>query len=238
MAGPATHPFDAMVARGEGNFRLAEAALLFAADHARVNVALSLRRLDGLAQRVGTRGASNADDQLQAMRGVLVVEEQLRGATNDYYDPRNSFLNEVLERRVGIPISLSVVWIDIARQLGWPFQGVGLPGHFMVRQVRGPGALVMIDAFAGGRAMTRHQCEELVGRIAGAGVQLDDTLFAAATDLSILSRMLNNLAAVYTRRQEWPRLTQVLLRQRALAPDDEQLDDQIRWAAAQCGLLN
>lgn len=238
MAAPSTHPFDALVARGEGRFRLAEAALLFAADHGRVNVEVSLRRLDALAERIGARGAANADEQLQAMRGVLVIEEKLRGATADYYDPRNSFIQEVLERRVGIPISLSVIWIDIARQLGWPFQGVGLPGHFMVRQVRGPGALVMIDAFAGGRAMTRHQCEELVGRIAGAGVQLDDTLFAAASDLSILARMLNNLAAIYTRRQEWPRLTQVLLRQRALTPDDEQLDGQIRWAAAQCGLLN
>lgn len=230
--------FDELVARGEGRYRLAEAALLFAADHQRVNAAAALRRLDDLAERVAARGASSPEEQLDAMRGVLVVEEQLRGATADYYDPRNSFLDQVLERRVGIPISLSVVWIDVARRLGWPFQGVGLPGHFMVRQVRGPGALVMIDAFAGGRAMSRSQCEELVGRIAGAGIQLDDTLFMASSDHSILTRMLNNLAAIYTRRQEWPRLTQVLLRQRALNPGDDELEAQIRWAAAQCGLLN
>lgn len=232
------HPFDALVARGEGAYRLAEAALLFAADHRRVEVAATLRRLDGLAGRVAERGATNADEQLQALRGVLVVEEQLRGATADYYDPGNSFLDLVLERRQGIPISLSVVWIDVARTLGWPFQGVGLPGHFMVRQVRGPNALVMIDAFAGGRAMSRGQCEELVGRIAGAGVELDDSLFAAASDHAILTRMLNNLAAVYTRRQEWSRLTQVLMRQRALNPDDEELLAQLRWASAQCGTLN
>ena len=126
--------FATCVASPEAELDLASAALWLAAeDCPELDAQVYLGRLESLADRVrvawGRRLGSVA--ALDALRSVLVEEENFRGNTNSYYDPQNSFLNKVLDRRVGIPISLSIVWIEVGRRAGIPIEGVNLPGHLL-----------------------------------------------------------------------------------------------------------
>jgi regulator of sirC expression with transglutaminase-like and TPR domain len=133
--------FAHLTARPDGEIDLAAAALLIAEEeYPGLDVSGYLARLDGLADRARARGGD-----LEAVRAVLFDELGLRGNTARYYDARNSFLSDVLDRRMGIPLSLSVVFLEVAWRLGLPAQGLGYPGHFLV----GAGPRV-IDCFNGG----------------------------------------------------------------------------------------
>src|SRR5512138_1765819 len=116
--------------------------------------------LDRLGERVRARAPApaRAATLLEALRHVLVDEEGLRGNEADYADPRNSFLNEVLERKLGIPISLSVVWMEVARRAGLRLEGVGFPGHFLAKYVSPGGLEVFVDAFHGGEMLSADEC--------------------------------------------------------------------------------
>ena len=163
-----------------------------------------LRRLDELAARVRLRPTGSAQPGQQAIIAAinrcLFEEEKFRGNLEDYYDPRNSFLNDVLERRAGIPIALSAVYIEVGRRLGFPFRGVGLPGHFLVLAV-GPPAL-LVDPFHGGRILTVADCEQRLQEIFGAQMPWDPAYLRPVDNSNIVTRMLNNLRSLYhTRRQ-------------------------------------
>ena len=148
---------------------LAEAALLIAAEeYPALDVAAWLARLDALGararERVPPRG--DADQTAAALTRLLVEDYGLRGNDADYYDPRNSFLNEVLERRLGIPLTLSLVYMDVGARAGGAVRGVGLPGHFVVRLERGETAR-LLDPFNGGRPLDEADCRRLVERLRG-----------------------------------------------------------------------
>jgi len=161
------------------------------------------RRLDELAEDLRTnlsnqRDATRPEVIAEALTQTLVRGAGLDGNRDDYYDPDNSFLDLVLERTVGIPISLSAVYILVSRRLGLPVFGVGMPGHFIVQCgiEGGDGSPVLIDPFDGGRVLTRQACLEFLAR---GGFGASDDFLAVSTDARTLARMIVNLVHCYRR---------------------------------------
>ncbi|HEX2481803.1 MAG TPA: transglutaminase-like domain-containing protein, partial [Methylomirabilota bacterium] len=162
---------------------LAEGALWIAAEaHAGLDVQHWLGRLDALGHRAAERVTSgmNVDRAATAIARFLFEEEGFRGNTEDYYDPRNSFLDDVIERRLGIPITLSVVYVAVAAWAGLEAAGVGLPGHFIVRAMRG-GRDQLLDPFHGGKLLDRAGCEALLARVRPGGGPLHPRWLAPVT---------------------------------------------------------
>ena len=147
----------------------------------------------------------------RALGRTLFVELGFRGNTADYYDPRNSFLRDVLERRVGIPITLGVVYMEVARRIGVRATGVGFPGHFLVRVHEGDDGLV-IDPFNGGAALSESDLHELLKRVVGPEAKLEPNLLEPTSNRQILTRMLLNLAGIYGRQGDLFRSLEVLER--------------------------
>ncbi|MBN9791594.1 hypothetical protein DMP17_23740 [Pseudonocardia sp. TMWB2A] len=185
---------------------LDEAALAIAAgaapdpEVAAVSTARARATLDELAD--GVTG-------FESLLHRLFTEAGFRGNSTDYADPRNSFLPDVLERRTGIPITLSVVAIEVGRRAGVPLEGVGMPGHFLVRV---PGTQRLVDAFDGGRRLDPAGCEELFRATTGAGpeVPFDSGMLPRTSTRQILARMLENLRATYGRSRDHDGLEWVL----------------------------
>jgi regulator of sirC expression with transglutaminase-like and TPR domain len=186
-----TRRFAELVARPEGDVPLDEAALLIAA-HAEpdLDVKHEVARLDELA----------ADCPVPTFEGVirhLFDDLGFRGNTEDYANPANSYLHEVLTRRLGIPISLSVVTMEVGRRLGVPLAGVGMPGHFLVRHLGEPP--VFLDPFGGGRRLDESGCEAIFRRLGGTGPWSAHYVDPVGT-LAILNRMLVNLQGTFLPR--------------------------------------
>jgi regulator of sirC expression with transglutaminase-like and TPR domain len=183
-----------IVARPERELPLDEAVLLIAAvANAAVDVPVQLARLDDLAAQIGPA------DTEEVCRFVFATLG-LRGDHTTYDDPRNSYLDQVLDRRLGIPISLSVLLMEIGRRCGVRLEGVGMPGHFLLRDPAQPDLL--IDAFSGGLRLDRAACAQLLRAVAGAEVQLHDSHLAAVGPRAILIRMLANLDQSFRRRND------------------------------------
>ncbi len=163
-----------------------------------------LARLDDLAARSGAGREAPGRARLDRLRAFLFEEEGFRGNAEHYYDPRNSCLHEVLERRIGIPITLSVLTMEVGRRAGLEIAGIGLPGHFVVGARIGD-ELVLVDPFGGGRVLDRQEAEAIVSRVAGRPVRLTDAHFARASGAQIAVRMLRNLKAIYAKRRDWAR---------------------------------
>jgi len=213
--------FAALAEAPEGEIRLAEAALWIAADeYPGLDVPAWLRRLDALGRAAAARIhlGMDADAVAAALTRFLFVEEGFRGNGDDYYDPRNSFVNDVLERRLGIPITLSVVLIDVAAHAGVTVRGVGLPGHFVVRLERG-GAERLLDPFNGGAPLTEVDCHALMRRVYGTNVAFDPACLRAVTTREIVARMLANLKGIYTKQGDWARALRTVERILAVQPD-------------------
>jgi regulator of sirC expression with transglutaminase-like and TPR domain len=187
-----------LMQRPETDLPLDESALVMAA-HANplLDVPAQLRRLDDVAAQVGQGGTD-------ALCHFLFEELGLRGDRQTYDDPRNSYLDQVLDRRRGIPISLSVLVIEIGRRCGLHLEGVGMPGHFLVRDATSPELL--IDAFDGGRRLDRAGCERLLRTVTGAPSELTPSMMSATGRRSILARMLANLDRSFERRADHPSL--------------------------------
>lgn len=167
---------------------LAEAALEFARfAYPDLDVQAYLERLAAMAGLVA--GSTHLD-----LRRVVAIREGLGGNIDDYYDPRNSFLNEVMDRRKGIPISLAVVWMEVGRRAGINVQGVGLPGHFLI-YVGGQ----LVDPFGGGEAIGADEAAALFAENFGGAPRLNPEWLEPVTPESILERMLGNLTEAYRR---------------------------------------
>lgn len=213
--------FAALAHAPEGEIRLAEAALWIAADeYPGLDVAARLRRLDAVGRAVAPRirPAMDADEAAAALGRFLFVEEGFRGNRDDYYDPRNSFLNDVLERRLGIPITLSVVLIEVAARAGVTVRGVGLPGHFVVRLERA-GVERLLDPFNGGAPLTDIDCHALMRRVYGEDVRWDPAHLRSVTTREVVVRMLANLKGIYTKQGDWARALPIVERILAVQPD-------------------
>jgi len=201
---------------------LAEAALWIAAEeYPALDVPTWLRRLDAMGCRAAERitPGLDVDASAAALNRLLFVEEGFRGNTEDYYDPRNSFLNDVLERRVGIPITLSVVYIEVAARARVTVRGIGLPGHFVIRIER-HGATRLLDPFNGGQTLSEADCQLLMQRVYRAEVPLDPEYLRPVTTGEILVRMLRNLKGAYMALGDWPRALAAVDRILTFAPDE------------------
>jgi regulator of sirC expression with transglutaminase-like and TPR domain len=181
---------------------LADGALRIAALYApRLDREAVIARLESLATAAAS--ALAADEERARAVGLgrwLFVEQGFRGNVINYYDPRNSFLPDVLERRLGIPITLAVLYLELARRLGQPAFGVPLPGHFVIG-VPVAGGSLYLDPFGGGE-LTREALAALAARAVGHPVGIERFL-RPASRRAILARMLQNLKAIYLAREAW-----------------------------------
>jgi regulator of sirC expression with transglutaminase-like and TPR domain len=230
---PEIERFAAVVQRSDADLPLDLAALLIGAwEHDDFEVEPHLRALDDLAARAApaVAKAPSPADAGQALAATLFQELGFRGNTAAYYDPRNSFLADVIDRRLGIPITLSVLFMEVARRLDLSVGGVSFPGHFLVRVDGGSSSgdlpldpPLILDPFGGGTVLDRPGLESLLARASGPGAQLADVSFAPTSKRAILVRMLNNLAGIYGRDGDTRRSLEVLERLAALDPSDARI---------------
>lgn len=204
---------------------LAEGALWIAAEeYPDLVVDDYLVRLHDMAAKLRSRLRADiaTAEKLLALNHYLFDELGFSGNSEDYYDPRNSFLNEVLERRTGIPITLGVLYIEIGRRIGLGLHGVSFPGHFLVKCALRDG-VVILDPYSGGRSLGVDDLQQRL-RDAGGTAPVDDAilshLLSAAPNKEVLARMLRNLKGIYARRDDWLRALSSSERLIALQPDD------------------
>ncbi len=194
--------FAALVGREVEDERipLDRAALTIAQlEYPDLDLQLYVVRLDGLAERVKRRlqHLASAPETIAALNDVLFAEEGLKGNRENYYDPRNSFLNDVLERKLGIPITLALVYMEVARRVGFPLFGVGMPGHFLLKHYDVDGSETLIDAFHDGAIVTRTECQARLDEIYSGQLPLQPEFLLSVSRRQMLTRILNNLKHVY-----------------------------------------
>ena len=170
-----------------------------------------LGRLDSYADHIGCQLKGNATglEYIHGANEYLFDVLQFRGNEDEYYDPRNSCLNSVLMRRLGIPITLSVVYIEVSRRLNRSVYGVGLPGHFVVAY-EDKNSRYWIDPFHRGRILSFEDCSNLVQQTAGVNLRANPAVLAPVNKRQILVRMLSNLKAIYLRGEAFDKARQVL----------------------------
>ncbi len=221
MSSQARQRFMTMVAKGEEAINLAEAALLIAQEeYPDLDIGPYLNRLDRMADEVD-KGSWNEQDpygRIQALNRYLFDQIGFRGNTEEYYDPRNSFLNEVIDRRTGIPITLSTIYLEVGWRLGMPLQGVGFPGHFLVKYPTAENGIVL-DPFHCGAILTQEDCQSRLDQVYNGQVQFRSSFLAAATKRQILSRMLTNLKGLYVAAKDHRRALAAVDRILAINPD-------------------
>lgn len=201
-----------ILARPDPEVNLAEAALLVAAEeYAGLDVRAYLARLDemGYALRQRLEDEPRPERAIMALNRYLFHEQGFRGNAEQYYDARNSYLNEVLDRRTGIPISLSTVYMEVARRGGLEVEGVGLPGHFVVR-IQTAARPLLVDPFHAGTLLTEKDCQERLDRIFQGKVKLEPKMLRPCRRKEMLERMLRNLKAIYLRDQDTDRALRVV----------------------------
>jgi regulator of sirC expression with transglutaminase-like and TPR domain len=187
-----------LLGRKDG-FDLVEAALWIAAEEYRE---LQFEPVLGDVHRLASQGSDRAAGldnpfaRLDAVRGYLFEELRFRGNLDDYDDPGNSYLNVVMERRTGVPLTLSILFMEVARAAGFQCRGVALPGHFVTR-VEWQGRRILVDPFHGGRVITEEDCRSLVGRSTGRPSLFRIDQLEGVGGRSMLGRLLLNLKHVY-----------------------------------------
>jgi regulator of sirC expression with transglutaminase-like and TPR domain len=214
------HDFRLAVDRTEDQIDLARAALtMVGCDCPALDIDSYLAKIDGMASAVKRRSGDDADIYriIAALNYVLFHEMGFRGNREDYFDARNSFLNEVIDRKLGIPISLSVLYMEVARRLGLHFDGVGFPGHFLVK-VRVTGDEIIIDPFSAGEVKSRESLNELLYGLYGGRIAFHAGFLEAVTKKQLLTRMLTNLKAIYWKKEELAKSLSVVERLLILEP--------------------
>lgn len=194
--------FSEIVQQPEDRIDLGYAALVMAQpEYPGLDIEAYVRRIDWLAEQVRKKVRTVMDPYrlIAGINDVLFAEEGIRGNRDNYYDPRNSFLNEVLERKLGIPITISVLYIEVARRLGLTLHGVGLPGHFLVKYV-GEEEETVIDPFHSGQVRSVEELQALLNEIYGGKVAFRSEFLSPVTKRQVLQRMLHNLKAIYLRQ--------------------------------------
>ena len=198
-----TVEFAQQVRLPDQQIELGRAALgIAAAFNPGLDVDAYLHELDLMSEALGHRAASSSEPAgvLQAIIRYLFDELRFRGNKGDYEDPRNSYLNEVIDRRLGIPITLSVLFLELGRHFGLALDGVGYPGHFLVRWTDAAGRIIFLDPFHQGRTVPEEALLESLAA-GGMAVERSKSLLAAITKRQILTRMLHNLKAVFAGRE-------------------------------------
>jgi regulator of sirC expression with transglutaminase-like and TPR domain len=229
MTGAALEPFAQLIARDDSRIDLARACLLIAQD---AYPALDVERYMGEIERMAIRlrgrlpQTGGAEERVVALNQFLYGDLGYWGNTEDYDDPRNSYLNEVIERKTGIPITMSILYMELGRRIGLPLEGVSFPGHFLVR-LKLRGGMLVLDPFSGGAPQSEDELRRRVKRVIPDGVADDlpaaelplDQFLEAASNRQILSRVLRNLKRVYRESDKPERMLDVLNRMLLVTPD-------------------
>ena len=239
MSGPSLARFAELVTRDQ--FALAEACLLIAEDqYPGLDAPACIGRIDAMAATIRGRLAADAfpEQKVAAINFHLFTELSFAGNAGAYYDPRNSYLNEVLERRTGIPITLSIVYLEVGRRLGLPVQGVSFPGHFLVKVRLRRGELVL-DPFAGGEAQSEGSLRERLGKFMrpdAAGAADLAQFLGAASSREIVTRVLRNLKVIYLQNGDAEAALAVMQRLLLVVPESaEELRDRgLVYARLEC----
>jgi regulator of sirC expression with transglutaminase-like and TPR domain len=223
---PARRRFRALIRQPEAQIDLADAALCIAwEDQGTSDLPAALRAIDSIAAAARPRiaGLTKPPNIVGALNGYLFDELGFRGNTWSYSDPENSFLDHVLATRAGLPIALSVIYIEIGRRLSLPIVGLALPGHFLARYVAPEIGDIYIDPFNRGRLWMRAECERQVASFYGSVTPaLLEQAMAAPTKRGILARMLRNLKNTYLDRADFAHALSAVERIILLEPDDPQ----------------
>ena len=204
MNAPAVSPRRQLaeeLARSETEMNLARAALLVAKEeYPQLPVELYIARLDQIAEEVKDRLANETAPLivLNELVDTLHVRRGLSGNRKAYYDPRNSFLNDVLDRGLGVPLTLGIVMLETGWRLGLPVEGVNFPGHFLVRY-RGTELTLLLDPFDGGKVRFEDEAQELLDLVYGGVVRLQDAFLRTAGKREMLMRLLTNLKGLYVK---------------------------------------
>lgn len=211
------------VQRHDEQIDLARAALAIARDeYPQLDASISLRRLDALAEaaRREVAGGAGPQEMLAAIDRQLFVVEGFEGDATHYYDPRNSYLNEVIERRRGIPITLSVVYLEVGWRLGLDVAPIGFPVHFLVALTHAEPTLV-IDPFHRGQRLAREELLRRLVPIVGehAAPEMLPRALAPVPRREVLARILRNLKAIHVQAGDWPRALRVTDRLVTLSPE-------------------
>ena len=199
--------FAEMVNQVDEDIDLAKAALYIAGiEYRGLDVEHYVNTLDSLAEGAGEYVVPEDDlgARVNHLSEHLFLRQGFRGNEEDYYDPRNSYLNEVLDRRKGIPITLSLVYIEVARRLGMVFEGIGLPGHFVIR-TGPPEQELYVDVFSKGEIMSRSDCEGIVRNLFHGRVPFQDEYLRPYTKREYLTRILTNLKHNHVRAEDYHR---------------------------------
>jgi len=222
--------FAEIVARDQ--FNLAEASFMLAQDiYPGIDIAAYLGQLDDIAEAIRKRiaGDAFAEQKVIALNYYLFNEMRFSGNVEDYYDPRNSYLNEVMERRIGIPISLSILYMEVGKRLGLNLKGISFPGHFLVKLAVRRGQLVL-DPFIAGEAQSEADLRQRLAQVLPSGraekAQLDQYL-EPATSRQIIARVLRNLKNIYMRTGKLEQALAVMQRMLLVMPESaEELRDR------------
>lgn len=214
--------FSEFAAREDEELDLLTGALLIARDaRPALDCAGIEAQLDELSAPLAELASARLSDQAEGLALELSERYGLSGNRTDYYDPDNSFIDQVLARRRGIPISLSLVYVEVAQRAGLRASGVGFPGHFLVRLDSGSEEYLILDPFSGGRVLDFPDLERMLDQVGWPRRVLQQGLLDPSPLRLILARMLTNLRSVYLKRGELPRLLVVLDRLVALIPDSK-----------------
>lgn len=220
--------WDQVSALDDDDIPLLRATLLIARDeYPDLDIGNYEALCDGYERELRSRIGETLDPQprLAAINRYLFDDLGFSGNQQDYYDPRNSYLNDVLDRKLGIPISLGVIQIELARRMGVPLEGVSFPGHFLVRLPVDDGLLVL-DPYHKGRSVDAHELK-LRARPHLGGNDIDDQqllqILAPASHRAILMRMLRNLKGLYSEREAWDKALRCA--DRLVRLDPEQADE-------------
>ena len=216
----ARQSFSKIAGLDEDAFPLDRSALIIALEeYPELDIQLYLRKLDTFAAQAETLiGIDKSPiNCIESINEILFVQEGLRGNHKDYYDPRNSYLNAVLDRRLGIPITLSIIYIEVARRIGFKIDGMGVPGHFLIKHIAQDRDII-IDAFEMGRILTLNDCQELIDEIHNGAVTLNASLLQPMEKRAIITRMLYNLKGIYTQKEEHQKALAIIDKILALNP--------------------
>jgi regulator of sirC expression with transglutaminase-like and TPR domain len=220
--------FEKVIAGKDERIDLARACLLIAQDaYPGLDIDRYLGDIERMALRLRSRmpQSGGAEERVVALNQYLFDDLGYQGNAENYYDPRNSYLNEVMDRRVGIPITLSILYMEVGRRVGLPIEGISFPGHFLVR-LRLRGGTLVLDPFTGGTPLSEVELRERLQRVIPQGVADNvpvgelpmDQFLEPATNRQILSRLLRNLKGIYREADKPERMLEVLNRMLVISP--------------------
>ena len=235
-------PLDyfAALVQHDDDIPLFEAALTLAQDaYPQLDLSAAQAEVDALAARVRRRLPNDAAplQKIRTLNQFFYRELSFGGNLNDYYDPDNSYLHRVVKTRRGIPISLAIIYIEIAQQVGLDVKGISFPGHFLMRMSVPAGEIVLDPV--NGDSLSREELEErlepFVEHLRRSGIPLSNYI-EAATPREVLVRMLRNLKSLFLERERWARLLAVQQRLLILLPGDlaERRDRGLAFANLDC----